>query len=125
LFQKQNNEDLPRISFTVLSHTDLRRQSGKSGDIDLAAITWGNYDFVVIDESHNFRSNTKGRTDEDGQLIRMSHLRAAHDANSTAARKNQGAVGAVARFSASQSGPCRIKYKTSSLNPIRPTLSRL
>ena len=35
-------------------------------------INWGNYDLVVIDESHNFRNNTPGRRDEDGNLIRKS-----------------------------------------------------
>jgi SNF2 family DNA or RNA helicase len=33
---------------------------------------WGNYDLVVIDESHNFRNNTRGRRDEDGNVIRKS-----------------------------------------------------
>ena len=32
-------------------------ERGKSGDIDLATLNWGNYDLVVIDESHNFRNN--------------------------------------------------------------------
>ena len=45
---------------------------GRSGDIDLATINWGNYDLVVIDESHNFRNNTKGRREEDGNIIRKS-----------------------------------------------------
>ena len=27
-----------------------------SGQIDLARLNWGNYDLVVIDESHNFRN---------------------------------------------------------------------
>ena len=58
--------------FTVLSHTDLNRDSGFSGDINLENIHWGNYDFVVIDESHNFRNNTPGKKDEDGHLIRKS-----------------------------------------------------
>ena len=61
-----------RFRFDVLSHTDLSRESGKSGDIDLATFNWGNYDLVVIDESHNFRNNTPGRKDEDGNLIRKS-----------------------------------------------------
>ena len=52
-----------RFSFDVLNHTDLTRASGKSGDINLATLNWGNYDLVVIDESHNFRNNppVKGR----------------------------------------------------------------
>ena len=42
------------------------------GDIDLATINWGNYHLVVVDESHNFRNNTPGKRDEDGNLIRKS-----------------------------------------------------
>ncbi len=77
VYQAQNNSPLnpfvnDRFAFTVLSHTDLSRDGGRSGDIDLATINWGNYDLVVIDESHNFRNNTKGRRDEAGQVVRMS-----------------------------------------------------
>lgn len=46
-----------RFGYDVLNHTDLSRANGLSGDIDLANINWGNYDLVVIDESHNFRNN--------------------------------------------------------------------
>jgi len=46
-----------RFKYDVLNHTDLNRESGFSGDIDLEHINWGNYDLVVIDESHNFRNN--------------------------------------------------------------------
>jgi superfamily II DNA or RNA helicase len=45
-----------RFNYDVLNHTDLSRENGKSGDVDLANINWGNYDLVVIDESHNFRN---------------------------------------------------------------------
>jgi SNF2 family DNA or RNA helicase len=45
-----------RFNFDVLNHTDLSRDSGRSGDIDLSHVNWGNYDLVVIDESHNFRN---------------------------------------------------------------------
>lgn len=45
-----------RFNYDVLNHTDLSRDSGTSGDIDLAHVNWGNYDLVVIDESHNFRN---------------------------------------------------------------------
>lgn len=53
-----------RFAYTVLSHTDLSRDGGKSGDVDLSAISWGNFDLVVIDESHNFRNNVKGKNDK-------------------------------------------------------------
>ena len=46
-----------RFNYDVLNHTDLSRDKGKSGDIDLETLNWGNYDLVVIDESHNFRNN--------------------------------------------------------------------
>jgi len=61
-----------RFRFDVLSHTDLSRESGKSGDLDLTTFNWGNFDLVVIDESHNFRNNTPGRRDEEGNIIRKS-----------------------------------------------------
>ncbi|MCL0066220.1 phospholipase D-like domain-containing protein, partial [Dehalococcoidia bacterium] len=77
VYQAQNNSELnlflkDRFSYTVLSHTDLSRDGGRSGDIDLATINWGNYDLVVVDESHNFRNNTRGKRDEDGNIIRRS-----------------------------------------------------
>jgi superfamily II DNA or RNA helicase len=46
-----------RFNFDVLNHTDLTRLGGKSGEINLETLNWGNYDLVVIDESHNFRNN--------------------------------------------------------------------
>ncbi len=46
-----------RFNYDVLNHTDLTRLQGKSGEINLATLNWGNYDLVVIDESHNFRNN--------------------------------------------------------------------
>ncbi|MBI4319984.1 MAG: DEAD/DEAH box helicase family protein, partial [Chloroflexi bacterium] len=45
-----------RFNYDVLNHTDLSRDGGFSGDVDLANVNWGNYDLVVIDESHNFRN---------------------------------------------------------------------
>jgi SNF2 family DNA or RNA helicase len=61
-----------RFRYDVLSHTDLSRDRGSSGDINLETINWGNYDLVVIDESHNFRNNVPGKKDENGNLIRRS-----------------------------------------------------
>jgi SNF2 family DNA or RNA helicase len=56
-----NYEDNPliqdRLNYDVLHHTDLSREKGESNGIDLSRINWGNYDLVVIDESHNFRNN--------------------------------------------------------------------
>jgi superfamily II DNA or RNA helicase len=46
-----------RFNYDVLCHTDLSRTSGESLGIPLDRVNWGNYDLVVIDESHNFRNN--------------------------------------------------------------------
>ena len=59
-----------RFNFDVLNHTDLSRANGMSGDIDLSHIAWGNYDLVVIDESHNFRNNPQ----VDGRTTRYERL---------------------------------------------------
>jgi len=77
VYLAQNNSELnpflrDRFGYTVLSHTDLSRETGKVDGIDLAALNWGNFDLIVIDESHNFRNNTKGKRDEDGNIIRKS-----------------------------------------------------
>lgn len=46
-----------RFNYDVLCHTDLQRTSGESFGTPLNRVNWGNYDLVVIDESHNFRNN--------------------------------------------------------------------
>ncbi len=46
-----------RFAYDVLCHTDLQRTSGESYGMPLNRVNWGNYDLVVIDESHNFRNN--------------------------------------------------------------------
>jgi len=45
-----------RLNYDVLAHTDLSRTRGESLGIPLDRVNWGNYDLVVIDESHNFRN---------------------------------------------------------------------
>lgn len=45
-----------RLNYDVLFHTDLSRTHGFSNGLDLDRLNWGNYDLVVIDESHNFRN---------------------------------------------------------------------
>ncbi|MCB1159800.1 MAG: DEAD/DEAH box helicase family protein, partial [Leptospiraceae bacterium] len=60
-----------KFGYMVLNHTDLRDE-GRQGDVDLSSVLWGNFDLVVIDESHNFRNNTKGKRDEEGNTIRKS-----------------------------------------------------
>jgi Helicase conserved C-terminal domain/SNF2-related domain len=60
-----------RFNYDVLNHTDLSRDAGSSGDIDLAHVNWGNYDLVVIDESHNFRNK---KTPRQGNETRYDRL---------------------------------------------------
>lgn len=45
-----------RLNYDVLFHTDLSRDGGMSNGLDLGRLNWGNYDLIVIDESHNFRN---------------------------------------------------------------------
>ena len=60
-----------RFNYDVLNHTDLSRDGGLSGDIDIAHVNWGNYDLVVIDESHNFRNK---KTPQAGGETRYDRL---------------------------------------------------
>ena len=52
-----------RLRYDILFHSDLSRDKGLSNGMDLEHINWGNYDLIVIDESHNFRNG--GNIDED------------------------------------------------------------
>ena len=56
-----------RLRYDVFFHSDLSRKGGKTNGQDLAYINWGNYDLVVIDESHNFRNGGKVTTDENDE----------------------------------------------------------
>ena len=60
-----------RLNYDVLNHTDLSRDGGASGDIDLAHVNWGNYDLVVIDESHNFRNKKTPRVGSETRYDRL------------------------------------------------------
>lgn len=60
-----------RFAFDVLNHTDLSREGGQSGDIDLGHINWANYDLVVIDESHNFRNRPAGKGERESRYDRL------------------------------------------------------
>jgi superfamily II DNA or RNA helicase len=54
---KTNPFSKDRFGYEVLAHTDLSRTSGESFGTPLSRVNWGNFDLVVIDESHNFRNN--------------------------------------------------------------------
>ena len=46
-----------RLRYDILYHTDLSRDRGNTViGLPIDRINWGNYDLVVIDESHNFRN---------------------------------------------------------------------
>ena len=66
-----------RLRYDILFHSDLSRTTGKTNGQDLEHINWGNYDLVVIDESHNFRNGGKlsgGDDDEDPKENRYLKL---------------------------------------------------
>lgn len=69
---KRNVLSEDRFNYDVLNHTDLSRYKGMTGDINLKSINWGNYDLVVIDESHNFRNNNFSA--ESGKMTRYQRL---------------------------------------------------
>lgn len=54
---KTNIFAMDRLNYDVLCHTDLMRTTGESFGTPLNRVNWGNYDLIVIDESHNFRNN--------------------------------------------------------------------
>ncbi|OQW92352.1 MAG: ATP-dependent helicase [Beggiatoa sp. IS2] len=66
IYQASQNHQLnpfltDRFKYHVLAHTDLSREQGQSHGIDLATFNWSAFDLVVIDESHNFRNDNKGK----------------------------------------------------------------
>lgn len=65
-----------RLRYDVLYHTDLSRTKGTSNGIELERLNWGNYDLVVIDESHNFRNGagTHSNTQENRYMKLMDKV---------------------------------------------------
>lgn len=65
-----------RLNYAVLFHTDLSRNGGFSNGIDLDRLNWGNYDLIVIDESHNFRNGagTHANTQENRYVKLMDKV---------------------------------------------------
>lgn len=62
-----------RLNYDVLFHTDLSRNGGYSNGLDLDRLNWGNYDLVVIDESHNFRNGGEisGEEGRENRYLRL------------------------------------------------------
>jgi SNF2 family DNA or RNA helicase len=63
-----------RLNYDLLFHTDLSRSRGGSMGIDLSKINWGNYDLVVIDESHNFRNSGRSISDKETRYERLMNF---------------------------------------------------
>ena len=64
-----------KFGYTLLSHTDLSRYTGESGSVNLENFNWRNFDMIVIDESHNFRNDTKPGEDKDGNFRHSRYSR--------------------------------------------------
>ena len=62
-----------RLRYDVLFHTDLSRDHGTSNGLDLDRLNWGNYDLVVIDESHNFRNGGElsGENQKENRYLKL------------------------------------------------------
>jgi len=68
-----------RLRYDILYHTDLSRESGMTSiGLPVDRIDWGNYDLVVIDESHNFRNgngtNSRGGEKENRYMRLMNRV---------------------------------------------------
>ena len=77
LYPAYNSQDTnpflnDKFGYTLLSHTDLSRYTGESGSVNLENFNWRNFDMIVIDESHNFRNDTKPTHDKDGNFPAQS-----------------------------------------------------
>ena len=68
-----------RLSFDLLSHTDLSRTTGEADGHGLEHFNWQNYGLIVIDESHNFRNNSVGKEKENGERRRTRYERLIED----------------------------------------------
>ena len=70
--QRNNPFEEDKFGYSLLSHTDLSRYEGDADGTDLAGFNWSNFDLVVIDESHNFRNDTKPVRNDAGVITRHS-----------------------------------------------------
>ena len=74
---KNNPVLADRLRYDILFHSDLSRDKGLSNGLDLERVNWGNYDLIVIDESHNFRNGGRfdnGDEDDDFKENRYARL---------------------------------------------------
>ncbi|WEV72000.1 helicase-related protein [Bifidobacterium sp. ESL0790] len=65
-----------KLRYDVLAHSDLSRDGGTSTTgMPLDQVSWGNYDLVVIDESHNFRNGADNASKNDDKQNRYQKLK--------------------------------------------------
>lgn len=62
---KNNPVLADRLRYDILFHSDLSRDKGMSNGLDLERVNWGNYDLIVIDESHNFRNGGRFENEDE------------------------------------------------------------
>ena len=70
--QRNNPFEEDKFGYSLLAHTDLSRYNGDSNGVNLKDFNWSNFDLVVIDESHNFRNDTKPVRNDAGIITRHS-----------------------------------------------------
>ena len=80
LYPAYNSQDAnpfpdDKFGYTVRWHTDLSRYSGDAGGVNLENFNWRNFDMIVIDESHNFRNDTKPGVNKDGNFRHSRYSR--------------------------------------------------
>ena len=73
--QRNNPFAADRFGYTLLSHTDLSRNTGMADSVDLANFNWSNFKLIVIDESHNFRNDRRPYTNDKGELQHSRYSR--------------------------------------------------
>ena len=73
--QRNNPFAADRFRYTLLSHTDLSRNTGMADGVDLANFNWSAFDLIVIDESHNFRNDRRPYTNDNGEMQHSRYSR--------------------------------------------------
>ena len=73
--QRNNPFAADRFGYTLLSHTDLSRNSGMADGVDLANFNWSTFKLIVIDESHNFRNDRPPYTNDNGEVQHSRYSR--------------------------------------------------
>ena len=73
--QRHNPFAADRFGYTLLSHTDLSRNTGMADGVDLANFNWSSFKLIIIDESHNFRNDRRSYTNDKGEIQHSRYSR--------------------------------------------------